>query len=581
MLTIKKLWNILNHAGKPWQISLAVSLAFIAGLTPILSLHNILILLLVLVLNVHLGMFLLATAFFGGIAYAVDPISHALGLMLLTNGSLEGLWISLYNSAFFKLSNFNNAIVLGSLVISVVLFYPLYKIVNGILIKYRETIAVKIANIPLLNKLQYFHNEEENVNCFRFAGVAVFIIIAGLIGAVNIIFLDDAIKSNLEKTVNAKSGKVLNIGNLKLSLFDSKLQLSDIKVQDKNDPASNINIKNITVDIDIAQFILKKAVIENIVIEQASFPNQMALKEVKDPPKQEEKSVKEVIDDKFSLPDLSNIDLSNIKNILNSNASGKFEEYKKYYEKIKPVFNSQSTSKEKIVHIRGEGSWVKFDDNSNIPQLLIKNGAFGVTFQEQMLKGDFKDFTTDQMLYKRPFHLTVTLNNEKVKNLSLIATMLNTEETDIDSFNISADTVDLPDHISDKFTLKNSKVKISGALKISDASNLTGSAKVDVITTDIALKESNKYIKMLNDSLIGVKNIKGDVKVSGTLANSKIDVDSNIQDVIKQKTKDIIKDQKKVIKKEIKKKVETKIQEKLGEKLKGEKGNMLKGLLGF
>lgn len=133
-----KLLKVLNSDADPGQISLALCLAMIAGLTPLLSFHNILVVLLVLVLRANLSAFLLGLVVFTGIAYLFDPLFHQLGLALLTASSLHGLWTSLYNVTLFRLANFNNSIVMGSLIFSLLLFVPLMLLFNELIRKYRQ-----------------------------------------------------------------------------------------------------------------------------------------------------------------------------------------------------------------------------------------------------------------------------------------------------------------------------------------------------------------------------------------------------------------------------------------------------------
>ena len=61
--TIAKLLKVLNSETEPGQISLGFCFALVAGLTPIWSLHNVFVLLLVLLLRVNLSAFLLGFVF--------------------------------------------------------------------------------------------------------------------------------------------------------------------------------------------------------------------------------------------------------------------------------------------------------------------------------------------------------------------------------------------------------------------------------------------------------------------------------------------------------------------------------------
>ncbi|MEW6683957.1 MAG: TIGR03546 family protein [Nitrospirota bacterium] len=148
-----KLLTVLNSETEPGQISLALAFSLIAGLTPFWSLHNLLVLLIVLLLRVNLSAFLLGTAFFSGVAYLLDPSFHRLGLAVLMAPSLEGLWTSLYNSTLWRIERFNNSIVMGSLLASLVLFVPTVLGFNWAIRKYRDRVLAKVKKLRVVQAL--------------------------------------------------------------------------------------------------------------------------------------------------------------------------------------------------------------------------------------------------------------------------------------------------------------------------------------------------------------------------------------------------------------------------------------------
>jgi uncharacterized protein (TIGR03546 family) len=153
-----KLLQVISSETEPGQISLGFAFALIAGFTPLLSLHNLLVLFLILVLRVNLSAFFLGLAFFSGVAYLLDPLFHRIGLAVLTARPLEGLWTVLYNSTPWRLERFNNSIVMGSLLISLLSFMPLYAVSNRLILKYREHVLAwvqKTKLVHVLNVLRY------------------------------------------------------------------------------------------------------------------------------------------------------------------------------------------------------------------------------------------------------------------------------------------------------------------------------------------------------------------------------------------------------------------------------------------
>lgn len=149
MLTqILKLFKALNSEVGPWQIAVAGGLALIVGLTPLWSVHNLLVLLLVFVLRVHLATFFVFWAIFTGFAYLLDPWFDQLGYQMLTLEAMEGFWTALYQSDWWQVTRFNHTITLGGLVVSLVLFVPAVLLFRVAVVRYRAKL------MPLMNRLK-------------------------------------------------------------------------------------------------------------------------------------------------------------------------------------------------------------------------------------------------------------------------------------------------------------------------------------------------------------------------------------------------------------------------------------------
>lgn len=151
---VAKLLKILNSETEPGQISLAVGFSLIAGLTPLFSLHNLLVLLLVFILPINLSSFFLGVVFFSGIAYLLDPLFHQLGRVILTEPALELFWTDLYNSTLWRLERFNNTIVMGSLAVSLVSFIPVHLLTRSAVRRYRQSFLEWVRKTRLMQALQ-------------------------------------------------------------------------------------------------------------------------------------------------------------------------------------------------------------------------------------------------------------------------------------------------------------------------------------------------------------------------------------------------------------------------------------------
>lgn len=138
--------RVLHSDRDPRQIALGFALGMVLGLTPIFSLHNLIVLLVILFFRVNIGAAIVSWLVFSGVAYAVDPLSHRFGLFLLTGVSaLQGPWTTLYNAPIVPYTRFNNTIVMGSLILSLFALYPIYLGGRTMLVKYRETVIQRLS----------------------------------------------------------------------------------------------------------------------------------------------------------------------------------------------------------------------------------------------------------------------------------------------------------------------------------------------------------------------------------------------------------------------------------------------------
>jgi uncharacterized protein (TIGR03546 family) len=151
---LAKLLKALNAETSPWQISLAFVLGMVLGFTPLLSLHNLLILLLAFILRINFAGFLLGFGFFTAFAYLLDPLFIRLGEALLLAPSLKGLWTELYNSDLWRLTHFNHTLTLGSLVASLLFALPLFFLSRWLIINYRTHVLAWVRKTRLVQMLK-------------------------------------------------------------------------------------------------------------------------------------------------------------------------------------------------------------------------------------------------------------------------------------------------------------------------------------------------------------------------------------------------------------------------------------------
>ncbi len=142
MFILKFLQSVVKLLGSnksPGELAGGFIIGMIMGLTPLLSLHNLILLLLVILLRVNISMMLAALGLFGGLAYLFDPLFHNLGYWLLVQvPGLQGMWTWFYNTPVLAWFRFNNTVVIGSLVVSLILLLPMYWAMHRFVLVYRR-----------------------------------------------------------------------------------------------------------------------------------------------------------------------------------------------------------------------------------------------------------------------------------------------------------------------------------------------------------------------------------------------------------------------------------------------------------
>jgi uncharacterized protein (TIGR03546 family) len=98
----------------------------------------------IVVLNVSFGGGMLGWALFVPIGFLLDPVFDSIGRSLLQAPSLRGLWTALYNTPLVPYTNFNNTVVLGSVVAWMVLALPIFFAARYGVARYRATVGERV-----------------------------------------------------------------------------------------------------------------------------------------------------------------------------------------------------------------------------------------------------------------------------------------------------------------------------------------------------------------------------------------------------------------------------------------------------
>jgi uncharacterized protein (TIGR03546 family) len=147
-------FKALNEKASPRAIAGGLALGAVIGLTPKGSFHNAVVVMLIFLLPVNKSASLVSAGLFTLCSYLGDPLFNALGEALLTAPALSPLWTSLYNTPVVPWTRFNNTLVLGSLLFSLLIFYPLFLVTARFVVAYREKVVATASKWKIVQLLR-------------------------------------------------------------------------------------------------------------------------------------------------------------------------------------------------------------------------------------------------------------------------------------------------------------------------------------------------------------------------------------------------------------------------------------------
>lgn len=158
MLLLKLLQSLvkaLNSEGTPGQVAAGIALGAVFGLTPLMNVHNLVLFGLAVILNVSFPGVMLGWAAFLPLGFALDPLFDAVGRLLLVGlPALLPLWTWMYNTPVLALTNFNNTVVLGSFVVWLLAFVPLFFLLRVLVTRYREAVYARLQRTRLFQAVK-------------------------------------------------------------------------------------------------------------------------------------------------------------------------------------------------------------------------------------------------------------------------------------------------------------------------------------------------------------------------------------------------------------------------------------------
>ena len=138
---VQSLAKALNSDGTPGQVAAGIAMGACVGLTPMLSLHNLLIVGVIFFFRVSVPGAMLGWLVFTPLGFALDPVFDSIGTWLIVDvEALRGLWVTLYNTPVIALGNPTNTIIAGSFFFWLASALPIFLATRWAIGRYRATI---------------------------------------------------------------------------------------------------------------------------------------------------------------------------------------------------------------------------------------------------------------------------------------------------------------------------------------------------------------------------------------------------------------------------------------------------------
>lgn len=156
-LILKQLFaflKMLNSETGHNQIAAGIAAGFVLGMTPMMSLQALLVFICIFFFRIQAGAAFLAAFFFAFVAWLLDPIFNAVGSAVLETEALHSLFTAMYNMPLVPLTRFNNSVVMGSGVVTLVLSPVVFFLSRFLILKYRIAVVEKLKQTKFWKALQ-------------------------------------------------------------------------------------------------------------------------------------------------------------------------------------------------------------------------------------------------------------------------------------------------------------------------------------------------------------------------------------------------------------------------------------------
>jgi len=286
---IKKLLAVFRGSVSPVFIFSSVFLGFSFGLMPGWSGFHIAIIIITLILNVHIGLFILSAGLGKSLCFAAAPVLYHVGMFV--QDYLSALLRLFSYIPIIGITDFSKYSVAGALILG-----PVIGAVAGLLLV-RSVISFRRALLKFEEGSERFKKWYSNpwvrildrlligrrtkdakalfttkTKYFRKAGVVLTVLLLVICIVVASQIKDSKIKNYAEKKMTQTNGAEVDVGSLQISPLTGLVSISQIQVTDPEKPQNNqFSAEKIAADASLYNLLIGKVVMDEVQVSNIKF----------------------------------------------------------------------------------------------------------------------------------------------------------------------------------------------------------------------------------------------------------------------------------------------------------------------
>jgi uncharacterized protein (TIGR03546 family) len=285
---IRKLLAVFRGSVAPPLILLSVMIGFWIGLMPGWSGLHTALAVIVLVLNVHLGLFLLSLALGKAVCLAAAPLLYHAGIYV--HQYLSGVLGVLSSIPVVGMTDFSRFALAGALVVG-----PVVGAIAGLMlafsvIKFRRMMLkvdeksekfrayysktwVRILDWILIGKrAKDVKSMFVKTKYIRKAGIVLAIIVVGAFFAAAHFLQDSTVRNYATQSLTRANGAEVDLENLAISILGGSVSAEDLQVTNAQEPMQNqVVVEKVAANASVYDLLLGKLIMENVEVSGMQF----------------------------------------------------------------------------------------------------------------------------------------------------------------------------------------------------------------------------------------------------------------------------------------------------------------------